>query len=340
VAEEPEVAVAPETDDPVRDAVSEAPLAEPWDCPVEVVAEPRPEAPEAGAPEFAASLPHAATTVSTTESGVAKSRMNQMMAEPGSRGHAPQPAVGASGGVDHLRTDAQERTPRAHPAGRHTNRFDERCAGRLDEESRRMRRSSDWVVGCLALAMGCGSARGGASVPRNGAGTATPAGVAEAQAAGARAGTRPGATGLSNARAEAARQCARAPFRINVRQSAYDNEDYRRVIFTGARSQMALMTIQAGGDVGLETHPNVEQLIFVASGSGKAIFDGVASALKPGDVVVAPPGVQHNVVNTGAEPLRLYTVYSPPNHIDGRVHPTKEDAARDSADEEFGRSAR
>jgi mannose-6-phosphate isomerase-like protein (cupin superfamily) len=130
------------------------------------------------------------------------------------------------------------------------------------------------------------------------------------------------------------------PFRTNILAAARTSEAYRRVVFTGARTQLVLMTIPAGSNIGMETHPNVEQLIFVASGHGKAILNGVGSTVGPGDVIVATPGTRHDVINTGAEPLRIYTVYAPPNHIDGRVHPTKADAEVDSADEAFGQSVR
>lgn len=130
------------------------------------------------------------------------------------------------------------------------------------------------------------------------------------------------------------------PFHANVVQAARGNDAYRRVLFTGARSQLALMTIPPGSDIGPEMHTNVEQLIFIASGRGKAILDGVESPVIEGDVVVATPGTRHDIVNTGAEPLRIYTVYAPPNHIDGTVHRTKADADGDKADEAFGSAVR
>jgi mannose-6-phosphate isomerase-like protein (cupin superfamily) len=130
------------------------------------------------------------------------------------------------------------------------------------------------------------------------------------------------------------------PFQVNVLDQSRKNDAYRRVLFTGARSQLALMTIPPGGDIGLESHAKVEQLIFVASGQGTAVVNGVESPLGAGDVLVATPGARHNVVNTGAEPLRIYTVYAPPNHIDGRVHPAKKDAESDAADDAFGAAVR
>ncbi len=126
------------------------------------------------------------------------------------------------------------------------------------------------------------------------------------------------------------------PFQTNVLDQALKNEAYRRVLFTGARSQLALMTIPPGGDIGEESHPRVEQLIFIASGEGKAVVNGAESPLRAGDVVVATPGTRHDIVNTGSDPLRIYTIYAPPNHIDGRVHNTKADAEKDKADEAYG----
>jgi mannose-6-phosphate isomerase-like protein (cupin superfamily) len=100
------------------------------------------------------------------------------------------------------------------------------------------------------------------------------------------------------------------------------------------------MTISPGGDIGLESHAHVEQLIFIASGRGKAIVNGAETPVGAGDVVVATANSRHNIVNTGNEPLHIYTVYTPPNHLDGRLHPAKVDAQRDKADEAFGAAVR
>jgi mannose-6-phosphate isomerase-like protein (cupin superfamily) len=135
-------------------------------------------------------------------------------------------------------------------------------------------------------------------------------------------------------------QAPRAPFEANVLQAARDNEAYRRVLFTGAKTQLVLMTIVPGEHIGFETHPNVEQLVFIASGNGTAVLDGTKSRVVPGDVIVVTPGTHHDIVNTASTPLRIYTVYSPPNHIDGRVQPTRADAESDKADEAFGRAVR
>ncbi len=118
---------------------------------------------------------------------------------------------------------------------------------------------------------------------------------------------------------------------------ALRNDDYRHVLFTGTRMQLVLMSIPPGGDIGEEAHARVEQALFCVAGSGVAVINGVESRFAAGDVVVVTMGTRHNFRNTGQEPLRLYTIYSPPNHIDGRVQHTRRDAEQDRADEEFGR---
>ena len=126
------------------------------------------------------------------------------------------------------------------------------------------------------------------------------------------------------------------PHQVAVVSVARSNEDFRRVLFTGERSQLVVMTIPTGGEVGDERHDHVEQTLFCLSGSGTAILDGARSAFVPGDAVVVTPGTQHNFLNTGTEALKIYTIYAPANHIDGRVHHTKADADADTADEAFG----
>lgn len=114
------------------------------------------------------------------------------------------------------------------------------------------------------------------------------------------------------------------------------NSNFRKVLFTGAKSQLVVMDIPQGGEVGEESHEHVEQTLFFLSGTGKAYLDGVEHDIFPGDVVVVTPGTLHNFVNTGVDPLKIYTVYAPANHIDGRVHVTKAEADADDEDEAFG----
>jgi mannose-6-phosphate isomerase-like protein (cupin superfamily) len=113
----------------------------------------------------------------------------------------------------------------------------------------------------------------------------------------------------------------------NIELDTLENEDYRRVLFTGPHTQLVLMTLPPGEDIGLETHDGTDQFIRIESGVGVVVLDGEKSDLVDGSSVVIPSGVAHNVINTSDdEPLRLYTLYSPPEHPDGTVQRTKKEA--------------
>ncbi len=127
-------------------------------------------------------------------------------------------------------------------------------------------------------------------------------------------------------------------YKGNIVSEAKDNNNFRKVIFTGAKSQLVVMEIPPGGEIGEETHEHVEQTLFFLSGEAKAFLNGEEKNIKEGDVVVVTPGTKHNFINTGTESLKVYTVYAPPNHIDGTIHKTKADADLDEADEKFGHS--
>lgn len=127
-----------------------------------------------------------------------------------------------------------------------------------------------------------------------------------------------------------------APFQTNIVKAAAANTDYRHVLFTGANSQLVVMSIPPAGEVGAETHKHVEQILYFQSGTGTAVLNGKTSPIGPGDVVVVTPGTLHNFINTGKVPLQIITTYAPPNHIDGRIQHTKADADADKADEAFG----
>jgi mannose-6-phosphate isomerase-like protein (cupin superfamily) len=129
-------------------------------------------------------------------------------------------------------------------------------------------------------------------------------------------------------------------FHTNIVQMTKENRNFRTVLFTGGRSQLVVMCIPPGGEVGLETHLHVEQTLFFLSGRGLATLDGKEQPIAAGDALVVTPGTAHNVVNTGGQPLEIYTVYAPPNHLEGRVHSTKADADADVADEAFGDAVR
>lgn len=112
----------------------------------------------------------------------------------------------------------------------------------------------------------------------------------------------------------------------NIEQDTLSNEDYRRVLFTGPNTQLVLMTLQPGDEIGLEAHTGHDQFIRVEEGTGYALLDGERHELKDGSAVVIPSGTEHNVVNSSqTDALRLYTLYSPPEHDDGTVHHTKAD---------------
>ena len=124
----------------------------------------------------------------------------------------------------------------------------------------------------------------------------------------------------------------------HLEQKVRENENFREVLYTTERSQLVMMTIPAGCDIGEEVHQNVEQVFFFQSGQGVAVVEGQETPVGPGDVSIISAGTKHNFKNTGSEPLKLATVYVPPNHIDKTVHRTKEDAMADEKDEAFGES--
>ena len=112
----------------------------------------------------------------------------------------------------------------------------------------------------------------------------------------------------------------------NIERATLENQDYRRVLFTGRNTQLVLMTLRPGEEIGLEKHAEHDQFIRVEAGKGTAVLDAAEHALSDGIAVVIPAGVEHNIINTSKDaPLRLYTLYSPPEHPDGTVHRTKQD---------------
>ncbi len=113
----------------------------------------------------------------------------------------------------------------------------------------------------------------------------------------------------------------------NIEAQTLENNDFRRVLFTAPHSQLVVMTLQPGEEIGMERHEDRDQFIRVEAGEGEAILDGQTYRLGDGSAIVVPGGTEHNVVNTSStEPLRLYTIYTPPEHPDGTVHRTKQEA--------------
>lgn len=118
----------------------------------------------------------------------------------------------------------------------------------------------------------------------------------------------------------------------NIEKESLENENFRKVLYTAKWSQLVVMSLKPNEDIGEEIH-QLDQFIRCEDGQGKAILDGVEHDLSDGFVVVVPAGVKHNIINISSEkPLKLYTLYSPPNHRDGVVHQTKIQAEADEAE--------
>ena len=119
-------------------------------------------------------------------------------------------------------------------------------------------------------------------------------------------------------------------FHTNIEAQTLTNTNFRKVLYTAPHSQLVLMSLLPNEEIGMEVHPDVDQFFRFESGQGMAILDGEEISLSNGDVVLVPAGTNHNIINISAvEPLKLYTVYSPPNHPDGTVHATKAEAEND-----------
>ena len=112
----------------------------------------------------------------------------------------------------------------------------------------------------------------------------------------------------------------------NVETSALANNNFRKVLFTNKYSQVVLMSIPPGEDIGSEVHETVDQVLVFVKGSGRAVVAGKTHDIRAGDMFAVAAGTEHDFINTGDEALKLFTVYSPPEHPDGVVHATKADA--------------
>jgi len=113
---------------------------------------------------------------------------------------------------------------------------------------------------------------------------------------------------------------------VDILAAAWSNEAFRRVVFTGEFQQVVVMTIPPGGEIGAEVHPGTDQALAFVDGRGEAVLDGETSPVGPNDLVFVRAGTGHNFVNTGDRPLRLITIYAPPEHAPGTVHLTKAEA--------------
>jgi mannose-6-phosphate isomerase-like protein (cupin superfamily) len=115
-------------------------------------------------------------------------------------------------------------------------------------------------------------------------------------------------------------------FNEDILERAQRNMYFREVLATGSHSQVVVMTIPAGGEIGMETHADVDQVLVFVSGEGVAITDGEEGRVAAGRMVHVPAGTEHNIVNTGATDMHLYTIYAPPQHAPGTIHKTKAEA--------------
>jgi mannose-6-phosphate isomerase-like protein (cupin superfamily) len=123
---------------------------------------------------------------------------------------------------------------------------------------------------------------------------------------------------------------------VNIKKAAKDNDFFRKVLFTGTKSQLVLMSLRPGEEIGVEIH-KVDQVLYVVDGEGRVVLDGVDKEFEKGEIVFVPAGVQHNVINTDGEPMKLFTIYAPPQHAPGTTHRTK--AVAEEAEREAHASA-
>jgi mannose-6-phosphate isomerase-like protein (cupin superfamily) len=115
----------------------------------------------------------------------------------------------------------------------------------------------------------------------------------------------------------------------NIESLAIKNSEFRQVLYTAKNCQLVLMALKPKEDIGAEVH-QLDQFFRVEDGSGEAVLDGVTSAISAGFAVIVPAGTKHNIINTGNIPMKLYTLYAPPNHRDGIIHHTRADAEADN----------
>ncbi len=117
----------------------------------------------------------------------------------------------------------------------------------------------------------------------------------------------------------------------NIEEIAKENNNFRQVLYTGKHSQLVVMSLRPGEEIGAEVHPDTDQFFRIDAGEGKVIIDETENIIKDGFAVIVPAGANHNVINTSSEKdLKLYTIYSPANHRDEVIHATKADALADN----------
>lgn len=123
----------------------------------------------------------------------------------------------------------------------------------------------------------------------------------------------------------------------NIEKVAEENNNFRKVLYTARYSQLVVMSLNPGEEIGSEVH-DLDQFIRIEDGNGRAVLDGAEHAIESGFAIVIPAGTRHNVINSPEKPMKLYTIYSPPEHRDGVVHRKKEDAVADEGDHFNGKT--
>ncbi len=116
------------------------------------------------------------------------------------------------------------------------------------------------------------------------------------------------------------------PYYGNIEEQTLQNTNFRKVLYTGTHAQLVVMSLNPGEEIGMEVHATVDQFFRIEQGTARFEIDGQIYEAGPSDAVIVPAGAQHNVTNVGQEAVKLYTIYSPPNHADGTIHATKADA--------------
>lgn len=122
-------------------------------------------------------------------------------------------------------------------------------------------------------------------------------------------------------------------FAANIEELTKQNEDFRHVLYTAKNMQLVVMSLKPGEEIGEEIHSDRDQFFRVEEGEGEFLIGSTTSKIKSDMAMIVPAGNRHNVKNTGDKPLKLYTLYTPPEHVDGTVHATKSDA--DASEEHF-----
>jgi mannose-6-phosphate isomerase-like protein (cupin superfamily) len=122
-------------------------------------------------------------------------------------------------------------------------------------------------------------------------------------------------------------------YHSNIEEETLNNSNFRKVLYTAPHCQLVLMSLLPGEEIGMEVHPDNDQFFRFEKGQGKVIINGEETIVNDGWTAIVPAGAQHNVINTGTEDLKLYTIYSPAHHPDGTIHKTKAEAMAAEASE-------